>query len=295
MHSPTLAFTGDRILATCHRQMVKEFFIPFGRTCQWWHFMGASWLMEGTKKAKRGALARCRGIWKKQSLISITANCQFWGSIEGDGIPGWRDPMSLMTSFIFLRSWGRCHLSFPGSLMTNTGEFQGLFVSRCYLWPIVPPLAEWVHLIFVYLAATDLPRQVFLWANLISGWSALLQWLHLKMLRSLWDFQPDSPLGHGISPPQGELRIQNKWVYSSQLPIGSLSLYNALWLFCQLDSPYTLYFTHHTLQLPAWQPFLQRSDHHALPVSIIPWSWIECPPFLRPHQMRGLSSPTTSV
>ena len=42
----------------------------------------------GTEKAHRGASAGSRGIWKKQSFIPITAKFQFWGIIDGEGIPG---------------------------------------------------------------------------------------------------------------------------------------------------------------------------------------------------------------
>lgn len=50
---------------------------------------------------------------KKQSLISIMARFRFRGSMEGEGKPGCRGPVSPMNLLNFLRLWRTLHLSLP--------------------------------------------------------------------------------------------------------------------------------------------------------------------------------------
>ena len=52
---------------------------------------------------------------------------QFCGIIEGDGMPGCKAPIGMITALIFLKSVNILH--FPDFfLITETGEYQGLVV-----------------------------------------------------------------------------------------------------------------------------------------------------------------------
>lgn len=98
----------------------------WGSTVQCSLRMGACLLIEGTEKANHGASSGWRGMCKKQSLMSITTSFHLQESIDGEGIPGCRGPMSSMAALIFRRSWRYLHPFCLGFGKTKTGEFQGL-------------------------------------------------------------------------------------------------------------------------------------------------------------------------
>lgn len=78
--------------------------------------------------------------------MSRRANCQFWGSIVGEGIPGWNDPMSSITLFISQRSCGSRHLSFPSSWEILTLQKNPILPQASFDWVSV----KWLQLINVH-------------------------------------------------------------------------------------------------------------------------------------------------
>ena len=117
--------TGCKALATKFWQIVGLLSIPWGNTVHWNLLCGSFKLMEGTEKANLGWSSVCKGIVEKQSLRSVTNNCQFLGIILGLGRPGCKAPIGTITALTDLKSVSIFHLPDFFCIM-NTGKSQGV-------------------------------------------------------------------------------------------------------------------------------------------------------------------------
>lgn len=134
--------------------------------------------------------------------MSITARFQSWGNIVGDGIPGWRGPISSITLLISLRSWKSCHSSLPGFLMTKTGEFQGDVVSWMFPLASCSCTSCWSAFNFC-LFSSHCSTQTGVSDSQFNFWVGRPL---VTAARKTWggrDVNCHPPLGHQVSPPQG--------------------------------------------------------------------------------------------
>ena len=79
--------------------------------------------IEGTEKAKCFLSLGCKGIVKKQSCVSVIITDHHFGTMEGEGNPGFKGPIGIIVLLTFLKSFNICH--FPDFFfITETGEFH---------------------------------------------------------------------------------------------------------------------------------------------------------------------------
>ena len=85
-------------------QMVEEFIIPWGKTFHLNLLIGAIWFLEGSEKAKCFLSLGCKGIVKKQSCKSIIIIDHPFGTMGGEGNPGYKGPIGIIILLTFLKS-----------------------------------------------------------------------------------------------------------------------------------------------------------------------------------------------
>lgn len=121
--------------------MVGESSNPWGNTVHWKRKLGCWLFGNTTEKANLSLSSSCRGIEKKQSLMSSTAQGRTFGIIEFMGNKVWTGPIGwifLLTSCRSCRRWKPSpdHLG-----ITNTGVFhrlvEGSMSFCCSSWLII--------------------------------------------------------------------------------------------------------------------------------------------------------------